>query len=257
MTFISHSNRSTGQRLLNQVQQNNDRVAKSLERLSTGKRINRPKDDPTGFVAAEELRGELFVLRSGSRAESGKRLQIRQRESSLSHVQTVLTSVRGTLVSAADGTLTSQEKTAVQQEIDAALDAIDLIATNATGVADSTALAELREGGSSNVVDGDVAAAALLVDGKLNALSRQRAATGAYDRNHFEVFERLREDQIAITAEALSQIEDTDFASESAEFVQGRILSDASMIALAFSQREQAEQLEEILDGLKESPPEA
>ncbi len=253
MTYIGNTNRSTGQRLLNQFQQNNERVSKSLERLSTGKRINRPEDDPAGFVAAEKLRGDLIDLRSESRTESGNRLESRQRESALSHIQTVLTSVRGLLVTAADGTLTAEQRTSLQQEIDASLDAIDLIATNTTGVAGSTALAELREGGSANVIDGDVAAAALLVDGKLSALSSQRAAIGAYERTHFEVFEKLREDQIAITTEALSQIEDTDFAAEAAELVQGRILSEASMIALAYSNRELTEQMEEILEGLDES----
>jgi flagellin-like protein len=67
-------------------------------------------------------------------------------------------------------------------------------------------------------------------------------------------FAQLREDQIVITTEALSQIEDTDFAAESAEFALGRVLSQASMMALAFSNREQAEQLQEILDGLEQSP---
>ena len=255
MTFVGQSSRSTGQRLLNQYQKNNDRVSQSIERLSTGKRINRPKDDPAGFVAAEQIWGDIVVLEAEQKAVNSERFQIHQRESALSNIQNVLTSVRGTLVSAADGTLPASAKRAMQQEIDASLDAIDLIAARTEGVADSENLSALREGNSANVVNGDVAMATQLVEGQLRSIGGQRAAIVAYEKYEIDVFSELREDQIVINRETLSQIEDTDFAAESAELVSGRILSEASIAALAYSQREQVEQLEELLESIDEGPP--
>jgi len=255
MTYVGQSSRSTSQRLLNQFQRNNSQVSQSLERLSTGKRINQPKDDPAGFVAAEQLRGDIVVLEAEQKAEKSERFQVRQRESALSNIQNVLTSVRGSLVSAADGSLPASAKRAMQQEIDASLDAIDLIATRTEGVADSENLSALREGNSANVVNGDVAKATQLVEGQLGSISGQRAAIGAYEKYQIEVFSELRQDQIVINRETLSQIEDADFAAESAELMSGRILSDASIAALTYSQREQVEQLEELLESIEEGPP--
>ena len=251
MTRIGPNSLSDGGGHIQRFRQNNQQVSQSLERLSTGKRINRPRDDPSGFIAAEGLRGDLIELRAQSRAASSNRFVVRQRESALGQIQKTLTNVRGNLVTVADGLNSSAQSRAIQQEIDTSLDAIDQIAARVEGVSDSTPLRELREGGSANVIDGDIQAASELVDNKLSELSRSRAAAGAYERTE-EIFEQLRQDQIVITTETLSQIEDTDFAAETSNLVQGQILSQASIAALAFSQREQIEQLEALFDSLDE-----
>jgi len=248
-TISTHSVGHRGQ-LLQQYQRSNDQVSQALERLSTGKRINRPGDDPAGFIAAENLRGDIIDLRAESRAVSRNRFRVRHQESALSEIQRTLSSVRGNLVTAADGLNSAAQTRAIQQQIDASLDAIDLIAGRVEGVNDSSPLSELREGGTASVIDGDIAVATELVDGKLIHLSRSRAAAGAYERTE-EIFQQLREDQIVINTEALSEIEDADFAAETSNLVQGQILSEASITALAFANRESLEQIEELLDGLE------
>ena len=90
------------------------------------------------------------------------------------------------------------------------------------------------------------------MDGKLDTLTRSRAANAAYERAHLDTFDRLREDQIVITTEALSQVEDADYVSETANLVEGQILSKAAIQALAFSNREQVEQIEELIDSLND-----
>ncbi len=236
--------------MLQQHQRSGQQVSKSLERLSTGKRINRPSDDPSRFIVAQSLHGDLVELHAESRASDAERLDIRQQQSALTQVQRTLNDVRGNLVAAADGFNSPAQNRAIQQEIDASLDAIDQIAGRVQGVSDSDALSELRQGGNANVVDGDVAAATELVDSKLSNLSRSRTAIGAYERTQLDTFDRLREDQIVITTEALSQVEDADFVEEATNLVQGQILSEASLKALAFSTREQIEQMEALLEGL-------
>ncbi|MEQ8837532.1 MAG: flagellin, partial [Lacipirellulaceae bacterium] len=138
-----------------------------------------------------------------------------------------------------------------QQEIDASLDAFDRVASGSDRVGNSGSLGELRTGGSANVVDGDIEFAATLVESKTSSLNRTRAAIAAYERTQLDTFDRIRENQIVITTEALSQIEDADFAQESANFVQGQILSRAAAEALTFSTNELREQLESLLDGIE------
>ena len=46
---------------------NNDRLAQSIERVSSGLRINRASDDPGGLAIAESLRSDIRVLRQGLR----------------------------------------------------------------------------------------------------------------------------------------------------------------------------------------------
>ena len=47
---------------IRQLNANNNLLSKSLERLSTGLRINRGADDPAGLIASESLRSEMRGL---------------------------------------------------------------------------------------------------------------------------------------------------------------------------------------------------
>ncbi len=128
----------------NSYARNSERVNSALEQLSTGKRINRPSDDPSGFVAAEEIRGELIDLHSADKIDASRRIQISFQESALSNIQGVLIDVRGELVTAADGALNTRQRKDIQNGIDSSLDAIDLIAGRVEGVAGSEKLEPLR-----------------------------------------------------------------------------------------------------------------
>lgn len=251
LSTIGANTFSRSGKLLQLYQRSTDQVSQSLERLSTGKRINRASDDPSGFIAAEGLRGDLVELRAQSKVASAGKFRVRQQQSALGEIQSVLNNVRGNLVSAADGLNSEAQTRALQLEIDASLDAIDQIANYAEGVDGSASLSDLREGGKANVVDGDISAATELIDAKISAISTARAASGAYERTN-DALDRLREDQIVITAQTLSQIEDANFAEEVTNLVQGQILSEAAIAALAFSTRGQAELLDMLLEGLDE-----
>ena len=62
------------------------------------------------------------------------------------------------------------------------------------------------------------------------------------------MFEQLYQDQIVITSEALSQIEDTDFAVETANLVQSQVLSQGAMAALQYANRTHIDQISQLLD---------
>lgn len=241
MTSISPGLGGTAQMLVRNYQRSNERLQTSLERLSTGKRINRPKDDPAGFIAAEEFRRDLSDLKTKLEGIAGERRNIRQRESGLAAIQTALSDLRSRLAEVPDGFVSAEEKAAIETEIDQAADAIDRIAqyTGAGGAG------WLRNGDGTTI---SAESATSLINANAAGVTSQRASLAAYEHTQLDTFEQLYQDQIVITTEALSQIEDTDFAAETANLVQSQILSQGAMAALSYANRQHAEQVAALLD---------
>ena len=243
MTRISPSIRGADQQRLNTIQRNTDRTQTSLERLTTGKRINRPKDDPAGFVATEELRQELGDLKQQLGGLATERTELRTRESGLANIQSALADLRGRIVSAADGSLTADQRAALEDEINETVDAATRIA-NITG---SNLAINIALGDSSAGEDAITTAG---VDAASDSVTGERVALATHERTQIDPFRAIYQDQIAITSEALSQIEDTDFAAESTNLAQSQTLTQGALAALAYAGREQANQLALLLDSI-------
>lgn len=115
-----------GQRVLGQ---NNTSLNQSLERLSTGLRINRGKDDPSGLIASEKLRSEKGAI-SQAIANSERADQVVNiAEGGLSEVSGLLTELQGLVTNTANSAgLSDDEKRANQLQIDSILQTIDRVA---------------------------------------------------------------------------------------------------------------------------------
>lgn len=115
-----------GQRVLGQ---NNSSLSQSLERLSTGLRINRGKDDPAGLIASERLRAEKSSLSAAiGNAERADQV-VNIAEGGLSEVSGLLTELQGLVTNTANSAgLSSDEKRANQLQIDSILQTVDRIA---------------------------------------------------------------------------------------------------------------------------------
>lgn len=117
--------------------QNNKNLNTALERLSTGLRINRGKDDPAGLIASENLKAEITSLNSAvSNAERADQV-VNIAEGGLQEVSGLLEELQGLLVSSANTAGLSQaEKEANQDQIDSILGTIDRLAssTNFQGI---------------------------------------------------------------------------------------------------------------------------
>lgn len=246
------TNSASLSRFSNSFHRNTERASRSLERLSTGKRINHAADDPAGLVAAEGFRTELTDLKAEEKAANSRRFQVHQQQAALTNIHHTLYDVKGNVVSAADGNLSTQQKTALQQQVDASINAIDRIARTTRGLPDVTKLEELQSGQEANLVDGDLAQADAAVNSAVTAVASKRAALGAEERYKLDVDERLREDKTVILTEALSQIEDTDFAAEVAEFTQAQVLKQGSLAAMAYAQQNLADHTKTLLESLDE-----
>lgn len=116
----------TAQRVLGQ---NNKSLGTSLERLSTGLRISRGKDDPAGLIASENLRSEKSAINAAiSNSERADQV-VNIAEGGLQEVSSLLTELQGLLTTSANGAgLADSEKQANQLQIDSILQTIDRVA---------------------------------------------------------------------------------------------------------------------------------
>ncbi|MCH7472281.1 hypothetical protein IIA79_04950, partial [bacterium] len=103
-------------------------IAKSLERLSSGLRINRAADDAAGLSISEKLRAQIRGLnRASSNALDGISL-IQTAEGALNEVHSILQRMRELSVQAANGIYTSGDRAAIQLEVGQLTDEINRIA---------------------------------------------------------------------------------------------------------------------------------
>lgn len=144
---------------------NTKSLSKSLERLSTGFRINRGADDPAGLIASENLRSQQAAITAAiSNAERADQV-MNVAEGGLQEVNALLLELQG-LVGAAgnEAGLSSEEKEANQLQVDSILQTIDRISesTSFQGVKLLNGSLDFDiTGQSANVVDAEVRAAKL------------------------------------------------------------------------------------------------
>src|SRR3954463_12154287 len=88
-------------------------VQKSMERLSSGSRINRAADDAAGLAISEKLRGQIRGLSQAQRNAQDAVSLVQTAEGSLSEVHSMLQRVRELAVQYKAGTLSDSDKAAI------------------------------------------------------------------------------------------------------------------------------------------------
>ncbi|MDR1132725.1 MAG: flagellin, partial [Synergistaceae bacterium] len=107
----------------------NNALSKSIERLSTGLRINSAADDAAGLAISEKMRAQINGLdRAVSNAQDGISM-IQTAEGALSETHSILQRMRELSVQAANDTLTQEDRSYIQLEIDQLKEEIDRIST--------------------------------------------------------------------------------------------------------------------------------
>jgi flagellin len=92
-------------------------LSKSLERLSSGLRINRAADDAAGLAISEKLRGQVGGLKGAiANAQDGIKL-IETAEGALNEVSSILQRMRELAVQAANDTATDEDRAQIQKEV--------------------------------------------------------------------------------------------------------------------------------------------
>ena len=107
---------------------NNDRLAQSVERISSGIRINRAADDAAGLAISEGLRSDIRATRQAVRNANDGISVINITEGALNEQASILIRLRELASQASTGTVGSTERQTIQLEFDALRLEIDRIA---------------------------------------------------------------------------------------------------------------------------------
>ncbi len=102
-------------------------MKKSLERLSSGLRINRASDDAAGLAISEKMRGQIKGLEMASKNAQDAISLIQTAEGALNEIHAILQRMRELAVQAATDTNTDVDRSNIQAEIDQLRDEIDRI----------------------------------------------------------------------------------------------------------------------------------
>lgn len=138
---------------------NNNNISKSLEKLSSGYRINRAGDDAAGLAISEKMRAQIKGLETATDNANDAISLIQTAEGGLQEVHSMLNRMTELATKAANGTYDDDvDRQAIQDEFDALNDEIDRIAesTNFNGIKlldgtlNNASTATVAVGGSGN-----------------------------------------------------------------------------------------------------------
>lgn len=247
-----------------------DDIGGTLERLATGKRINRASDDPAGAVASANLKAQAVDIEKRIVGLERESLWLGAREGAYAALSDLLIDLKSTVVSAANrGALGAEEREALAVQAEEAVKAIDWINQTARFQGDRLLGIDLRTLGGAEVTrtdaDGnetrvgvglrdlgtllrgdteELAAAEAIVESAVSGVARQRGAIGARITNGIEPEIAALRVQLEEILGANSLIEDTDYARETAELVRQQILEQASLFSVQIAQQSAASVLE-------------
>ena len=239
-------------------------LSNSIERLSTGKRINSAKDDAAGLAIASsftaQIRGQSQAIRN---ANDGIALA-QTADGALGEVTNIVQRIRELAVQSASGTYSDADRTNLQAEVTELQGQLGDIQSktkfNTVSLVDTAAATvTIQTGdGSADTVDlnvgnvdltatlavdiSDAAGATAAIDDldtDLAAVNTQRATLGAGQSRLQSVVNNLT-NSVANLTDARSRIEDVDFSSETTQLAKAQILSQASTALI--SQANQSQQ---------------
>ncbi|NJD01017.1 MAG: flagellin [Ruminiclostridium sp.] len=111
-----------------QLTVNNANGSKSLEKLSSGLRINRAGDDAAGLAISEKMRGQIRGLSMASRNSQDTISLIQTAEGALNETHSILQRMRELAVQSANDTNTDSDRSSLQNEVSQLTNEIDRIA---------------------------------------------------------------------------------------------------------------------------------
>lgn len=114
-------------RTLHELNKVNDKAAKSMERLSSGLRINSAADDAAGMAIANKMDAQIRGLRQANRNTMDGISMVQTAEGALNETHAILQRMRELSVQASNGTYSEDDRGKVQQEIDELTEEINRI----------------------------------------------------------------------------------------------------------------------------------
>lgn len=112
------------------LQKNDNALGKSLERLSSGLKLNRSADNSAGMAISAKMRAQIKGLDQANNNASDGVSVIQSAEGALGEVHSMLQRMRELAVQGANGTNTDEDRDAIQKEMEALQEEIDRIGTD-------------------------------------------------------------------------------------------------------------------------------
>ncbi|MBL0385519.1 flagellin Hag [Tumebacillus sp. ITR2] len=244
----------------NRLTSNTENASKSMEKLSSGLRINRAGDDAAGLAISEKMRGQIRGLDQASRNSQDGISLIQTAEGALNETHDILQRMRELAVQSANGTYTTTDRAKIAGEVNQLQKEITRIATQtefntkkllATGLTldfhvgansgqtitlsiNQMAASSLKvDSGSITVsIRANAEAAVANINSAINTVSKERANLGAYQNRLEHTINNLSTSSENLTA-AESRVRDVDMAKEMMKFTKDNILSQAAQAMLA------------------------
>ena len=222
-------------------------LATSVQRLSSGVRINSAKDDSAGLAISMGMSSQIFGIEQANRNLSDVIGMAQVAETALSTIQDMLLRMKTLGTEFGNNALSVDQKTAITTEAESIIAQIDLTIKEAkyngvnlldtsgattydiqSGVEVTTTISFTVANATVDTTAGDFSA----VDADLLAISNERAKMGALVGRAIYSSQNLMAQSANIQA-ARSAIVDTDFASETARLTKGQIMQQAATAMLA------------------------
>ncbi|WP_208324064.1 flagellin [Diaminobutyricimonas sp. TR449] len=247
-------------------------LSKSLEKLSSGLRINRAADDAAGLAISEGLRAQVNGLTVAARNAQDGISVIQTAEGALTEVHSILQRMRDLAVQGGNDSNNAESRLAIKAEADALGKELDRVTqgTNFNGIAllngtagaatDGVLSFQVGAGSTGNdkisvtlanvatdvgtlgsaagatgfdVTNATAASTTITaIDAAITKISTSRAGLGAVQNRFESTINSLNVSKENLTA-AESRIRDTDMASEMVNFTRANILSQAGTAMLA------------------------
>lgn len=249
---------------------NNDLLGKSIEKLSSGLRINRAGDDAAGLAISEKMRGQINGLTQASRnAQDGIAL-MQTAEGSVNETHSMLQRMKTLAVQAANGTYTNSDRKLIDKELQELKKEINRIAkdtefngmTLLDGSFDKKKGSDglnLQVGNKANQIisvdiegatlndlgiqhisietEDDAKSALSKIENAIHYTSGIRATLGAV-QNRLEHTISSLDNTAENLQSAESRIRDTDIAKEMMEYVKSKLLMDVGISMLTQANQE-------------------
>lgn len=238
---------------------NTDNGAKSIEKLSSGSRINRAGDDAAGLSISEKMRGQIRGLAQASRNAQDGISMIQTAEGALNESHAILQRMRELAVQSANDTNVTVDRTAINSEVtelkteltrigaktqfneqnllDGTLSGKSIhIGSNASDtlsvtIADMTATG-LSVSAATVATQAGANTAITTIDTAIKTLSTERSKLGAWQNRLEHTVKNLDNAGENLQASE-SRIRDVDMAKEMMNFTKNNILQQAAQAMLA------------------------
>ncbi|WP_324715463.1 flagellin [Carboxydochorda subterranea] len=234
-------------------------ISKSLERLSSGLRINRAADDAAGLAISEKMRGQVRGLNMAVKNSQDAISLIQTAEGALNETHSILQRMRELAVQAASDTNTAEDRQHIQDEINQLVSEINDIATRTqfntmTLLDGSFTNGVFHVGANQNetlslainsmdatslavnnlvvTVQASAESAIASIDNAIELVSTERSKLGAVQNRLDHKIANLNVSAENLTA-AESRIRDADMAKEMMAFVRDQILLQSGTAMLA------------------------